>query len=264
MFCCVACAWITFQFQQNEAAMDFQEIIKNLNELLGHFLIIFGLSGSTAYGWFRFLGQKWIEQKFSKSLEEFKHEQAKEIAKQQLQIDSIFNRVSKLHDKEYEILPHTWKLLNEAYNRIQWIEVKFHTHPDLNNMTSENLEKFMDKSDLNFDENVKDLMRKQDDKNKLYLMITKKRALKDAYKYYVEFQRYFIENSIFMKSDLKTKIEAIDALLLNLLTSSDVGQKSGDSRFVNEEYNQADGPIKNLLMEISEYIHSRLYPVVQE
>ena len=94
--------------------MDFQEIIKNLNELLGHFLIIFGLSGSTAYGWFRFLGQKWIEQKFSKSLEEFKHEQAKEIAKQQLQIDSIFNRVSKLHDKEYEILPQIWKYLNKT------------------------------------------------------------------------------------------------------------------------------------------------------
>ena len=244
--------------------MDSQEIIKNLNELLGHTLTIFGLSGSTAYGLFRFFGQKWIEQKFSKSLEEFKHEQAKEIAKQQLQIDTIFNRVSKLHDKEFEILPQIWKRLNAANILIQRIEFGYNKFPDLNKMTSEDLEKFMDESDLNFNESEKALMRTQSDKIKVYFKINKSKEFKDAYNAYSQFHIYHAENSIFMKSDLKTKIEAIDKLLRSLLGASDVGLTSGDSSLVLEKYVQVNGPLENLLMEISEYIHSRLYPVVQE
>ena len=224
--------------------MDFQEIIKNFNELLGHFLIISGLSGSIAYGFFRFLGQKWIEQKFSKSLEEFKHEQAKEIAKQQLQIDSIFNRVSKLHDKEFEILPHIWKLLNNAHILIQRIEYGYYKFPDLNKMTSEDLEKFMDESDLNFNESEKALMRTESDKIKVYFKIYKSKAFKDAYNAYSEFHVYHTENSIFMKSDLKTKIEAIDKLLRSLWIASDVGLTSGDSSLVLEKYVEADGLLK--------------------
>src|SRR5207253_1510705 len=54
-----------------------------------------------------------------KGLERFRHEQAKEIEHLRHEINSLFSRVSKIHEREFEVLPAAWQKLHESYGRAQ-------------------------------------------------------------------------------------------------------------------------------------------------
>ncbi|MBX4889677.1 hypothetical protein [Rhizobium bangladeshense] len=67
-----------------------------------------------AWAAFRWFGQKWIESKFAKSLEEYKAGQARELEKLKHKINSTFDRITRLHDREFDVLPDLWGKLVEA------------------------------------------------------------------------------------------------------------------------------------------------------
>ena len=60
-------------------------------------------------------GVKWLDAQFAKRLEAFKHEQAKEIEGMRRQVQWEFSRISKIHEREFEILPKAWLLLHEVH-----------------------------------------------------------------------------------------------------------------------------------------------------
>jgi len=232
--------------------------------LLGHFLIIFGLSGSTAYGWFRFLGQKWIEQKFSKSLEEFKHEQAKEIAKQQLQIDSIFNRVSKLHDKEYEILPQIWKYLNKTYLRLLTCNRSLRTAPDYNKMNPEEFDYFLNNEGSNFSNSEKLKLQKSQNKAVSYREIQSEREYRSAEKAYHRFNHLFALNSIFLDVEIRQCLEKIDNKFSSFLRAIEYSLQYNEPRHQYEEAKKFFPIIEDLYKDIEQKLHSRIFPRVNE
>src|SRR6266699_2625129 len=80
-------------------------------------IAIGGGAAALAYGLFVWLGKRWLEQHFAKSLERLRHEQAKEIEHVRHEINSLFSRVSKIHDREFEVLPTAWKLLHKSFAR---------------------------------------------------------------------------------------------------------------------------------------------------
>jgi hypothetical protein len=49
---------------------------------------------------------------------------------------------------EFDILPETWSLLNEAFYTIEPIAVGFQQYPNLDEMSADHLEEFLDKSPL--------------------------------------------------------------------------------------------------------------------
>jgi hypothetical protein len=78
-------------------------------------LAVLGLSGITigsavavAYGLFKWLGEKWIDQKFEKQMESYKTEQSRELERLRHRIIAVFDRTIRLHGKEYEVLPDLW------------------------------------------------------------------------------------------------------------------------------------------------------------
>ena len=238
-------------------------------DVFGQLITYGGGSVAIAYLFFKFLGQTWIEQKFAERLEFAKHELSKEIEKQKLQIDALLNRVNKLHEKEFEILPEIWKLLNEAHNRIQSVGIRFDSHPDFNNMDIKELENFIEHSELNFNAREKDLMLNSKDKTDLYSKIIKNRALRFANISYVEFHNYLTKNKIFIRSALKSDLIEIDEIMWNLWTASYINESFKDKKIndpvsVFNKYKENDEPIKKLMHDIEGKIHSRLYPLVQD
>lgn len=264
----------SFAFRQQDAPMDF--FVNTLNflqnksfDVFGQLITYGGGSVAIAYLFFKFLGQTWIEQKFAERLEFAKHELSKEIEKQKLQIDALLNRVNKLHEKEFEILPEIWKLLNEAHNRIQSVEIRLDSHPDFNNMDIKELENFIEHSELNFNAREKDLMLNSKDKTDLYSKIIKNRALRFANISYVEFHNYLTKNQIFICSALKLDLIKIDKIMWDLWTASYIHEaykdlESNGYSFVYNKYKENDEPIKKLMHDIEGKIHSRLYPLVQD
>jgi hypothetical protein len=60
-----------------------------------------------AYKLFQHFGRSWLDQHFKIQLEELKQAKAMEIEHLKYEINSLFSRVSKIHDKEFELLPET-------------------------------------------------------------------------------------------------------------------------------------------------------------
>ena len=58
-----------------------------------------------AYVVFIFLGKNVVENWFSKRMEAYKNAQAQELEEFKYKINALFNRVTKIHEKEFEVLP---------------------------------------------------------------------------------------------------------------------------------------------------------------
>jgi len=71
----------------------------------GQVVLWLGGATVTAFAAFKFLASKWIENKFATQLEAHKHEPAKELEELRHRINSAFSRLTKIHEKEFEVLP---------------------------------------------------------------------------------------------------------------------------------------------------------------
>ena len=92
----------------------FDQILRSLGEFIAYGS---GAAG-VAFLLFRYLGKSWIESKFSERLEQFKHQQAIEIQRLRVKIDSTLSGVLKIQEKEFETLPEAWSKLDEAYGHV--------------------------------------------------------------------------------------------------------------------------------------------------
>lgn len=120
------------------------EILK----FIGKLVVYGGGTVAIAYFAFVFLGKKWIENKFSQSLQKYKHEKNKELEEVRYKINSLFNRVTKIHEKEFEVLPHAWGLLHNAIAALTRFTSMLKQYPNLDLMTAPQLDELLKDSFL--------------------------------------------------------------------------------------------------------------------
>ena len=97
-----------------------------------------------AYSVFNQFGKKWLDQHFKKNLEELKHAQQQEIELLKHQINSLFSRVSKIHEKEFEVLPKAWLMLNEVHGSVMLaLDLTMKFYPDFTRMPDARFEEFL-------------------------------------------------------------------------------------------------------------------------
>lgn len=101
-----------------------------------------------AYLLFQWLGKKWIEHKFAQRLDELRHQQALELAKLKVQIDSTLSGAIKLQDREFSVLPEAWAKLDEAHRLVSWLASPMQRYADVDRMDAEQLEEFLAATDL--------------------------------------------------------------------------------------------------------------------
>jgi hypothetical protein len=119
----------------------FSEILK----FIGGVAAVGAAMTACAYAIFRVFATKWIETRFSERLEQFKHQQNQEI---RFRINTMMDRTVKLREREFGVLPDTWSLLTDAFFTIEPVAIGFQQYPDLNNMSPERLDEFLDAGPL--------------------------------------------------------------------------------------------------------------------
>lgn len=227
--------------------------------LVGRVIAYGGGGAVIAYLIFRFLATSWIENKFSEKLEAYKHAQSKELEDVRFRINSIFNRLSKLHDKEFEVLPNAWGKLNQAYQAIMRCVMSYREFPDLDRLDNIELDEFLSGTTLS--ESSKRKIRDSTQKVRTYGDIMSWVDINDAHKAFFEFHSYIVANRIFLRSDLKNKFDAVDDLMWKMWVSHKVGKDSGNYRLQYEEFQKNDPTIKSLMAEIENLVQGRLQPV---
>ena len=106
-------------------------------------LAIGGVAASFAFALFRFWGEKWIENKFQTQLERIRHTHALEIQEFRKNIDGQLNRIIKIQDKEFTVLPEVWLRLYDANLAINIVVALFRRSIDLDRMSEDQFNEFL-------------------------------------------------------------------------------------------------------------------------
>jgi len=202
-------------------------MIGTLFAFVGKIFIYGGGTVAIAYGLFIFLGKKWIENKFATQLEEYKTKQNKELEDFRYKINSLFNRVVKIHEKEYEVLPEAWVRLHDAKDYISFLVKPWQSYPDLSRKNDAEIKNIL-KTDYKWNDNQIAKLINAQDKNEFFKNVDFLQRCNDTQKKIVEFHRYIIRNSIFMSKELKEQFSEADDLMWTSFINKKIGEEYED------------------------------------
>ncbi|MDE0330698.1 MAG: hypothetical protein OXL41_02430 [Nitrospinae bacterium] len=225
-----------------------------LPDWIGQFLLAGGGGAAIAFGLFRFWGQNWIKLQLDKDLETAKSEISIHAAKR-----------LRLQDKEYEVFPEIWARLSDSRASLESALVQFRAMPDLDRMSDDDFEKWLEGTDLTDEE--KQIMNSSTDRLSLYNKYLDYKALRKAQENYLEFQTYFEKNRIFLRPEIRMKFDKIGGLLKECWTAKkvDVDQTDqtnwgGQVDYLTKAFKVYTDEVKPLMGELEEMIQGSLFP----
>lgn len=215
-------------------------------------LITAGGGGAlVAYGLFKILGKGWIENLLAKDLE---------VAKSEISL--LAARKMKLHDREYVVFPEVWAKLNKAFASLGNALFSFREIPDLGRLSEEELQTWVDRSDLSDDE--KGYLTGEKDKFRAYSRILDWRCLLQANRDFVDFHTHLQANRIFLSPEIKEKLDQIGSLLREAWVAKKMdwdGHKLNEGKsFLREAYEKYDKQARPIMTEIEALVQGKLFP----
>lgn len=220
-------------------------------------LVAFGGGGAAvAYGLFRYLGSKWIENKFAERLEQIRHTQALELQRLRVEIDSLLSGAIKLQDKEFQTLPEAWVKLDEAFGQVSRLTSPLQEYPDLDRLNNAQLEEFL--AGTTFKDSQKDEIRNERRKTNKYQELIFWYRLSEVRRSIADLHNYVERNSIFMPPELKKHFEEAANDLWAAMVSKEVGHNAQDWKMQNEGWDKVKKEVEPLRKTIEEAIYARL------
>jgi len=228
-----------------------------VGDFVGSMILYGGGSAAVAYVIFRFLGEKWIESKFSAQLESVKHEHAVELQDLKKKIDAELSRTIKIQDQEFTVLPKAWGLLHEALGQLAVVVSMFRQYPDLSQMPKERLEEWAKGCRLT-DVHKAELIAAPD-KNKFYQSIIFWYELNDARNAWVHYRDFINRNSIFLRPALRDVFLKINGIMWDALISREVGHEANDYKMWGEASKKVRDEIEPLVKELEARVQAVLH-----
>ncbi|MFA4900821.1 MAG: hypothetical protein WC563_14975 [Brevundimonas sp.] len=149
---------------------------------------------------------RWLTKHFQGQLDDLKHIQAQEIERLKLKVAGALDRATKLHQREFEVLPKAWDLLSQALGAAGSVTASFKEGVDPGRMTSDELEAFLAKSPL--EEHQKQAIRDAGrfEKPTLYQTYHEHHQFNAAIQAANEFHNYAIQFGIFIHPTIRMKL----------------------------------------------------------
>lgn len=223
---------------------------------IGKLIIYGGGTVAIAYGFFVFLGKKWIENKFATKLEEYKISQNKELEDFKYKINTLFNRVLKIHEKEYEVLPVAWAKLHEAKDHISSLVSPLQSYPDFSRLNEGETKTIL--KDYNWEDHEVEKLISSPDKNKFFQERIFWHRIAEAKTKFSDFHKYIVRNRIFLSEELKEQFNKADDLMWDVLVSREVGQGAKDYKMIHESYKKLKENIEVIISAIEKLVQERL------
>jgi hypothetical protein len=209
-----------------------QGVIWPVLTAIGTFVVGGGAIVGIALWLFRLFGERWLSNLFAQRLEAFRHEQAKEIERLKFDISKMLDRSTKLHQREFDVLPKAWRRLAESFYTTNGVVSALQTYPDITRMGDEQLEEFLEASRL--ESWRKRELKEATDRNKYYQDAIFWHRLSGARAAARKSANYLLKNGIFMPPGMKDRFEQINMLGWEALTEYEIN-KVHDIRPANRD-----------------------------
>lgn len=194
-----------------------------LFNLLGQIVLIGGGASLVIYNVFKFLAAKWLDERFKKNFQQLVHDQNKEIERLKSELTKSFDRASKLHQREFEALPRIWEKVASAYWTTAGFVSPAQMYPDLNRMVPQQLEEFVQASELT--EWQRDELMASNDKTKKFQELIFWHKLARCRNLVREADFELSRVGIFVIDPVKQKLQAILDLSYGALTEHEMNHE---------------------------------------
>jgi len=228
------------------------EVVKFFGEVAAYG----GGAAVLSYLIFQFLGKTWIENKFAQRLDQLKHQQALELQRLRVEIDSLLSGALKLQDREFQVLPEAWQKLDEAHGLVSWFVSPIQLSPDLDCLNVLQLDEWLKASELS--ETQKDELRSSNNKNTTYREIIFWHRLHKVKNAFGDLQKFVARNGIFFPAELKEKFTRISKMLWSAIISQEVGHEAQDIKMQREGWDNLEKEAEPLYKSIEADIQARL------
>jgi hypothetical protein len=221
---------------------------------LGAVVAIGGPSVAIAYAVFTWAGKRWIEQRLIIQLEKFKSEQQKELERLRHLLSS---RVSRIHEKEFEVLPKAWFMLHDTHgSAARALGAVVIYYPDFARFTEAQFAEFLTVSRLSTFQ--REALRSSSDRNKYFMEAMAGFELDDAREKQRTFHNYLIEHRIFMTDDLRSKFSAVDDELSRALSEHEAGRRGQNWELEHSAIERVTH-LKERIDDVEEAVQKRLH-----
>ncbi len=233
------------------------EIIKVVAAAFGATVFTLSVLTGLALWFFKLFGEKWLSNTFAKRLEAFRHDQQKELEHLRFEINKLFDRTTKLHQREFDVLPKAWSLLVTSYNAVLGITSPLQIYPDIDRMSAPQLDEFLSNSPL--EGWRKEELKNAGDKNRYYqdvifwnrLNSVRKEARKSAF--------FLRRRGIFVTPALKEKFSMVEGLIWDALSEYELNKNEAVSpkRFADQQKLRKEGEL--LMKQLEKEVQARLW-----
>lgn len=225
-------------------------------EILGNIVLVGVGAAVIAFAAIKWFGKKWFDHQFTKQIESFKREQSEILEHYRFQINSLFNRVTKIHEKEFDVLPKAWQMLQETYDHLIAISSPLQNWPDLNKYNPDQLEYFIKNCELLDFEKAE--LRNADDKLAYYQEKAYWNRLNVARKKFHDSRIFLRENKIFLSSDLFEHFSKIESLLVEVEVELEDPEKD-PWKSAHKTYKKLTDEVKEIFPQIEKAVQNRLH-----
>jgi hypothetical protein len=206
-----------------------------------------------AYWIFQRFGEAWLESRFAKQLEDLRHQQNQELEHLKFEISKVLDRSTKLHEKEFEVLPQAWHCLVDAYYQALGHTSSAKQLPAVDRMSPDELEEFLAGSQLT--ETQKQELRTSIEKDRTYYKLIYWHDKAHAEEVARTLSRYLAKHGIFLSN--KEKFAAIETLIWDALLEYQLFREN--EIIERQKVRRLEGEGKALMDGLEAEVHSELW-----
>jgi hypothetical protein len=234
-------------------------IIDQILKFFGEVILIGGSSAAVAYLLFQYLGKGWIDARFAERLEAFKHQQAIELSRLKVEVDSALSGTLKIQEREFAIIPDAWHKLTEAYSFTAAVTSPLQSYPDLERMSDAEVLEFLDGIKIRETQKAEIRQAHARARGKIYQEAVFWHTLHGAKKSVGELQNYVIAHGVFLPAQLKKMFQDMVPILHSALVSAEMGHAHQDFKMQTKAWEKVKAEAEPLHSEIEKAIEIRLH-----
>jgi hypothetical protein len=234
------------------------DVVHRVAELIGYTVVGGGAIVAFAFQLFKRFGEKWLDARFDERLQNLRHAQAQEIEGLRFKISTLLDRATKLHQREFEVLPESWSKLNDTFWQAMHFVSPIQSYPDLERESPPVRESFLEKCRLNDWE--KGQVRLAREMNKKYQELIFKYDLSAAKEKFREANSFLLKNGIFIEKDIRARSQKLLDLTWNAIIEADVNHDIEHGFRQREATQGLRSNGESMMKELEAVIHERLWP----
>ena len=226
---------------------------------IGTVIVGLGALGGIVWWLFRTFSEKWLNAKFEERLAAYKHAQQKELEHLKFEINAQMDRATKLHQREFEVLPEAWSKLTKAYGVTRELVSRVQSRVNLKSMSPAQQEDFLAHSELS--EWQRETVRNATDKSAEYQNQVEPFRIAQAKKASAKFYIYFRANGIFIRESIKKQFDEIDRLILAALSEHQMNFQHQTREF--KSIDRLGSSVETLIKELEADVQKRLWDLTK-